>query len=310
MNATTPEDYERQDELEFRAALIAKGQLSPDSVDQIMSHVHAQGMSFADAAQRLGLVETADVEGARQHARASTVGEAPSLVEAAIRKLAGSRRDLVLRQNPPVKASAKLTIAHDAFSPHSEKVRALRTDLLLLCDAQSNAAVIAIVSAMPGEGRSLLAAELAVSFSQLGRNTLLIDGDLRKSHQHVLFGSPVCAGLSDALVNRERAPLHPVIDLPHLWLLAAGAQPTNPVEMLSDGRFQTLIQSLRREYDFIIIDTPPVTQYADALAIATIAGRAVFLTRAHHTSYAAAKNVLRRLDSTQAAIMGAVINHF
>lgn len=310
MNAMSNDEAPQLSELEFRAALIERTRLEPDAVDAIMQCVRGEGLTFADAAQKLGLVDQSHIDDARDYARLTTAGDTPSLVETALRKLTASHRDLVLRQNPPVKPGPSLLIACDPYGTHSEKVRALRTDLLLLCEARTEAAAIGIVSAQAGEGRSQIAAELAVSFSQLGRNTLLVDADLRKPTQHTLFGALPGMGLTDALVHKERPVLHPVVGLPNLWLLTAGTPSTNPLELLSDGRFQNLMGSLRREYDFIIIDTPPVIQCADALAVTTIAGRALFVTHADHTSYAGAKNVLRRLDSTQAMIMGAVINRF
>lgn len=302
--------WKESDEVAFRAALISRGPLSSESVEQIMLCMKDEDLSFGDAAQKLGLVTAAEVEDAVAYAQMAGPAGTPGLVEAAMRELASSRRDVILSQNPAVKPGPKLTIAHDPYSTHSEKVRALRTDILLLTEARTEAAVIAIVSARPGEGRSQLAAELAISFAQLGRKTLLVDADLRKPSLHSLFGTVWYSGLSEALANESKPILHPVTDLPNLSLLTSGAPAPNPLERLSDGRFHALIATIRKEYDFIVVDTPPLVPFADGLAISAAAGRAIFVTRADRTTYADSKSVLRRLESTQATVLGAVLNRF
>jgi protein-tyrosine kinase len=298
------------DEVEFRAALIARSQLSTQAVNSTIEHMTANGQDFADAAFQLELVTVDDLEDARAYAMMVASGDTPSLVETALRRLASTRRDLVVRQHPPVTPGPRLVIVHEPFSLHSEKIRALRTDLLLLSEAQSEAAVIAVVSPGPGEGRTHLAAELAISFAQLGRQTMLIDADLRNPGQHTLFDTGTAAGLTDALLREDHPMLHPVVDMPKLWLLTAGTPVPNPLELLSDGRFQHLLAGARKAYEFIVIDTPPVSRYADALAVTTIAGRALFVSRVDHTTYADARSTLRRLDATQAAVLGAVLNRF
>lgn len=312
MNESLEQSWLEGDEVEFRAALIARSQLSAEAVNAIIQHMNEERLDFAEAAFQLKLVTVDDLEDARAYSRMTTSGDTPSLIETALRRLAATRKDLVVRQHPPVKPGSNLVIAHEPFSLHSEKIRALRTDLLLLSEAQSEAAVIAIVSASSGEGRSQLAAELAISFAQLGRQTLLVDADLRNPQQHVLFdtGPLPASGLTEALLREERPMLHPIVDLPKLWLLSGGAPVPNPLELLSDGRFGQFLAAARRSYEFIVVDTPPVMPFADALAVATMAGKAVFVTRANRTKYEDARSALRRLDATQASVLGAVLNNF
>jgi capsular exopolysaccharide synthesis family protein len=200
-------------------------------------------------------------------------------------------------------------LAHDPYNPRSELIRALRTELLLRNDTrQSN--VVCMVSPSSGEGRSQLCAELAIAFAQLGRRTLLVDADLRRPSQHLLFPVTNNRGLGDALSRGDRPYMYPVEGLLTLSLLTTGVLPPNPLELLSSGRFERLLQDWRKSYEFVVIDTPPATQCADALAIATLAGRVLFVVRAERTRYKDTQETLRRLATTRAEILGTAMNHF
>jgi receptor protein-tyrosine kinase len=170
--------------------------------------------------------------------------------------------------------------------------------------------VIALVGPGRGEGRSQLCAELAIAFAQLGRRTLLVDADLRHPRQHVLFTADNQWGLAQTLALGESPYLNAVEGLPELVVLTAGALPPNPLELVSHRRFERLISELRRQYDFIVIDTPAVSLYADALQIATVAQRVLMVTRTEATSFQSMKDTLRRLAVTESKILGAVINKF
>ena len=117
-------------------------------------------------------------------------------------------------------------------------------------------------------------------------------------------------GLGEAISRGQKAWFHPVNGLPQLSLLTAGMTPPNPLELLSDGRFSRILQDWRKAFEFVILDTPPIKDFADGLAIATLAGKVIVLSRAQHTSYNETRELLRRLGSTQSQILGAVINHF
>jgi receptor protein-tyrosine kinase len=273
--------------------------------------MQSMNITFADAATRLGLLEPDEIEEAVLKVQATTAHpeEETGLVETAIRRIASDRR-VVLRQGERVKPGPRLIIAHDQDNPRSERLRALRTELLLLHEVGRGANMVAVVSPGAGEGRSQLSAELAISFAQLGRRTLLVDADMRKPQQHVLFGSSNEHGLSQAIAHNEKPFFHPVLGLPLMHLLTAGPVPPNPLELLSDGRFANLLSDWRNAYEFVVLDTPPVTQCADGLAIATMAARVLVLSRAQHTTFKQTKQLMRRLATTQSKLLGAVINHF
>lgn len=215
----------------------------------------------------------------------------------------------VLRGHESV-PSQRLVLAHWPYHPRSEQIRMLRTELLLRHESNDSANVVAVVSPCAAEGRSQLAAELAIAFAQLGRPTLLVDADLRHPQQHVLFNADNSLGLSEAIARQMAPRFQAVRGLPALFLLTAGAPPPNPLELLSDRAFEVMAGEWQQHFQFVVLDTPPVSRYADGLAVATIVGRVLSLSRARHTPYRETRDMMRRLGATQSRILGAVINHF
>jgi protein-tyrosine kinase len=296
-------------DVELHAALLARFKMSPEEIKAVYALMPHEHLSFAEAALRLGFVTQEQVDDALIWARRRQTLDSSGLIETAVRKISDNRQ-VVLAQGEKVFPGPDLILAHDPDSPRSEKIRALRTELLLLSEASAGANTIALLSACAGEGRSQLAAELAIAFSQLGRRVLLVDADLRRPRQHALFDASNQNGLAEAITRRQKPWFHPVDGLPQLSLLTAGMAPPNPLELLSDGRFARMLQDWRKAFEFVVLDTPPVKEFADGLAIATLAGRVIVLSRGQHSTYVETRELLRRLASTQSQILGAVINHF
>jgi protein-tyrosine kinase len=203
-----------------------------------------------------------------------------------------------------------LLAAHDPFNPRFEKIRALRTELMLRRGPTVRADLLALMSPCHQEGRSLLAAELAIAFAQTGRPTLLVDADLRHPRQHALFGADNAVGLSQAIEVGGTPHLFAVQGVPRMSLLMAGPVPSNPLEMLSSETFASMVEDWRRNFDFVVFDTPPMRHYADALAVASVVGRVLALSRAQHTPAREMRDMLRRLSITRSQILGTVISHF
>ncbi len=288
MNAEASSENTAQDpDLRLKNTLIRRCALTEDAVSKITAAQRMLEVRFSEAALRLGFVTQEDID------EALALG-----------------RKIALMEKRRVKPSDQLLLAHDPYDPHCEKVRALRTELLLRHDAVGRANIVTLLSSSAGEGCSQLCAELAIAFAQLGQPTLLVDADLRHPRQHVLFNADNQQGLSQAIARGDTPYLHPVDGLQHLSLLSAGPSPHNPLELLSDSRFERLIDDWRRNFEFVVIDTAPVNQYADGLAVATLVGRVLLVSRAEHTPYKDTREMLRRLAATQAQILGAVINHF
>lgn len=208
------------------------------------------------------------------------------------------------------KPTPRLAGAYDAFDPRCEKIRALRSELMLRGDPGDRGGVIALLSPGTGDGRSQLAAELAIAFAQLDRPTLLVDADLRHPSQHLLFAADNKSGLSQAIEHGSTPYLQSVDGLRHLSLLTAGPTPDNASELLLNKRFAALVEEWRESFDFVILDTAPITHYSDGLAVASLVKRVLVLSRARHTPYKESRDMLRRLAAIRSQIVGAVLNHF
>jgi len=153
-------------------------------------------------------------------------------------------------------------------------------------------------------------ADLAIAFAQTGRDTLLVDADLRNPAQHVLFDIRNRIGLSEAIEHGAVPPVHAVNGLPRLSVLTAGTIPANPLELLSSMTFAEMLADWRERYKFVVIDTAPATSFSDALAVASLVGRVLVLARAQETRYTDMQVMLRRLAATRSQILGSVLSHF
>lgn len=310
MSVDALKDLSEVDASSIVESLVTDLRLSAQQIEEIRDAMRKNGAGFVEAAISLNLVSS---EQAQELVRKALQQEdhRPSIIEAARRKVLG-RRPTVPVQEPDEKCSPseKLTIAHDPYSERSEKLRGLRTELTLRFGSGSKAVMLAIVSAANGEGRSQLAAELAIAFAQLERRTLLVDADLRSPGLHKLFKHPNESGLTQAIQDGTQPHLVGLEGLPQLHLLFAGPPPSNPIELLSTKRFEQLVNSWRHSYDFVVFDTPPVTAFADALTVSTLVKRVLLTTRANNTNIKDAQEMLRRLSITHSEILGAVVNHF
>jgi capsular exopolysaccharide synthesis family protein len=198
-----------------------------------------------------------------------------------------------------------------ALSPRSiaaESVRTLRTALHFGL-AGHDSKVIVVTSPSPGDGKSTVASNLAIALAQADQRVLLIDADLRKPTQHLIFEASAARGLGSVLTDRrpvEEAIIPNVLE--SLDLLPCGPLPANPVELLNNGFFADLLDKLRERYDRVIIDSPPVMPVADARVIAALGDATVLVLRAERSTRRiglAARNELWRVRATR---IGVVVN--
>ena len=204
--------------------------------------------------------------------------------------------------------STLLVAAHEPASASTEALRELRSQLLLKWFSGYH--TLAVVAARAGQGCSLVAANLAILFAQLGEQTLLIDGNLRAPRQHELFGLKPTAGLSDLLRNRDvhEEAMMPVPAVENLRVLCTGAAPGNPQELISRTPFIYLMKTLPDRFGAVIVDTPPALAYADAQIIAARTHGALLVARRHRTRIGEVERVQERISSAGAQLLGAVIN--
>lgn len=269
------------------AILIDAGRLSAKDAESILRAQKAQGKRFGEAAIGLGLLNEDD-----------------------IRFALASQFDYPYLSAGDTSLSRELVAAYEPFSPVVEHLRALRSQLILRWfDAEAQRKVLAIVSPGNGDGRSFIAANLAIVFSQLGERTLLIDADLRSPRQHELFRLGNGAGLSGFLAGRTK--LETVVQVPSLVglsILPAGAVPPNPQELLGRPAFSESLRSLSLDFDVIIIDTPAATEYADAQTVAVRAGAALMVARKNRSSLGDMAQLTRSLQQSGATLVGSVLN--
>jgi polysaccharide biosynthesis transport protein len=190
----------------------------------------------------------------------------------------------------------------------SEAFRALRTNVLF-SSAEEGSRSIVVTSTGPGEGKSLVASNLAISLSQAGQRVVLIDADMRKPRAHDIFELAQEPGLSNLLVGNARASdTVRKSSVPGLWVLAAGRTPPNPAELVGSQRFRDFLDSLKDHFDWVIIDSPPVMAVTDAALLAHDVSGVLFVVGAEMTTRQAAKRAVDQLEQVQARFVGAVLN--
>ena len=203
----------------------------------------------------------------------------------------------------------ELITATTPFSSVSETFRSIRSQLIRRAEQDPQRRAVAVVSADSGDGKTFVAANLAIAFSQLGRRTVLIDGDMRSPRLHKVFGIDNSRGLSSILAGRLSARvLAPVTDLPSLFVLPVGVAPPNPLELLESPAFGMLIRELLDKFDHVIIDSPSAMVGADAGVIAARSGAFVSVARQGRTCMASMIELVASLRDTATHSFGFVLN--
>lgn len=189
----------------------------------------------------------------------------------------------------------------------AEAYRTLRTNIQY-SSFDKEVRVIVVTSSEAGEGKSTTAGNLAISFSQAQKKTIMIDCDLRKPSLHKKFRISNMVGLSDLLKGKEslKEAVHKYND--YLDILTSGKVPPNPSEMLGSHSMENLIERLKDEYDMIIIDSAPLQAVTDAQILSRKADGTILVVRAEKTkrdSVIQAKELLQKVDAN---ILGVVLN--
>lgn len=204
--------------------------------------------------------------------------------------------------------SATLVTVVDPTGPGSEAYRMMRTNLFY-ASVDDPPKVVVITSAGPGEGKSTTAANLGVTLSEAGKNTLVVDSDLRKPMLHNYFGMSNMTGLVDIL-TLERKPEdvwhEPMLKLK---LITAGPPPLNPAELLSSQRFVEFLKQARQQFDYVLVDTPPVTVVTDSAVVAALGDGVLLVLDAQGTRKNSLRQSMRELEGVGARVLGTVLNN-
>ncbi|MBC7957647.1 MAG: polysaccharide biosynthesis tyrosine autokinase [Cytophagales bacterium] len=263
--------------------------LTQTQLNQISTYQHESGLRFGQAAVALKLATDDDVLWALSqqfHYPYSPQGRSDNYPE--------------------------LVAAADPFSPEAEVFRDLCSQVSM-SHASSTASrsplSLSVVSPDVGDGKTFLAANLAVAFSQVGGRTLLVDADMRTPRQHAVFGVNSAVGLSTILAGRAEANvIQSVPDLPSLFVMPVGTVPPNPMELLQRPAFGLLMQELLSKFDHVVVDTPAFARGADARVIAARCASSIAVGRQGTTRMAAMEQLIGALRSGRTSLAGVVMN--
>jgi polysaccharide biosynthesis transport protein len=210
---------------------------------------------------------------------------------------------------PQVAELKKGPLTGDSLPPQfQEALRTIRTRILL-SPVAARMRALAITSSGPGEGKTVLASNLAISMVAGGRSVLLIDADMRRPQVHRVFDLSLGPGLSNVLAGEVKA-LDAVREssAKGLFVLPAGANVANASEILDNEALSNLIEGFSKRYDLIILDCPPAMAVADTSIIANAALSVLFVVRAGSTKGDVARAAIERIKSAQAQVIGVVLN--
>jgi capsular exopolysaccharide synthesis family protein len=190
----------------------------------------------------------------------------------------------------------------------SEAIRSVRT-AVLFSSADESARTVVITSTGPHEGKTLVSSSLAITLAQAGQRTVIVDADMRRPRMHEALGRSQEPGLSNVLVGESTlADAARPTTVPNLSLLAAGHIPPNPAELLGSQKYLDLIADLKKRFDWVIIDAPPVMPVTDAAVVAHPAGGVIFVIGSEMTPRQNAAAAIEQLRGANAKFIGAVLN--
>ncbi|HWR51666.1 MAG TPA: polysaccharide biosynthesis tyrosine autokinase [Bryobacteraceae bacterium] len=225
----------------------------------------------------------------------------------------GSRAGKLRTENEDGTCS-RLELATWQASPSllAESFRATLESILYLGDNGNRPRVIAVTSAHSGEGKTTLATNLALALAEVGHRVLLIDGDVRRPRIHTVFGLPNEWGLSDVLAGSAPpeglATSFTRTNYRELYVLSAGSEPASISDALHSPRVAEFIDRARRDFDEVIIDTPPMLQVPDARVLGRLADGVVLVVRSAATVRETARAVAQRLLQDRTRVLGTVLN--
>ncbi len=190
-----------------------------------------------------------------------------------------------------------------------EAYRALRTNVNFALADTEGCKVVMVTSALQGEGKSMTALNLAIALGSMDKKVLLVDCDLRRPRMARLMNLNAPAGLSNLLMDFSMLDVAVINSEEHgIDLILAGDIPPNPAELLSSGRMQKLLDIMREQYDYVIMDSPPVDLVVDAVALSSQCDGVLFVVRADQSERGAVIHGMDQLEYAGANVLGFVFN--
>lgn len=197
---------------------------------------------------------------------------------------------------------------HDISSSAAEAVKTIRTSLLLSFPGGPPRSIL-ITSSRSGEGKTFTACNLAIALAHLNKRVLIVDADMRNPHIHRVWNQQNTSGLSIYLTSE--APISAFLratPIEGLFLFPSGPKTPRPAELLASERFQELIQQLETDFDFVIIDSPPVLPVADSVILASKVKSVMIIVRGGSTPRELVKMAKKKLSASKSVIAGVVLN--
>lgn len=190
----------------------------------------------------------------------------------------------------------------------SEKFRGIRSNIMF-CSAEKKIQSLLITSEKPSSGKSTISANIAVIYAQAGYKTLIIDGDMRKPTQHYIFDLPNNSGLSNLIVNKATyTESIKETKVENLAILTAGPTPPNPSELITSTQFDEIYNELLSDYDFIVVDTPPVNTVTDAQVYAQTIQNCALVIDVEKNNKNEVKKAKDLLNQAGGKLLGAILN--
>ncbi|HKX30505.1 MAG TPA: CpsD/CapB family tyrosine-protein kinase, partial [Blastocatellia bacterium] len=207
----------------------------------------------------------------------------------------------------PVQPGPLILTELETNSSVAESYRQLRTSLLLSSAGQAPRTLL-FTSSQPAEGKTTTSVNTAISLAQTGSSVLIIDADLRRPRVHKLFGLKNSQGLSNHLTGESDLASLIQIAMPNLYVLPVGPLPPNPAELLGSPKMKLLIEALSANFDYLVIDSPPVSSFADSLILSSLVEGVIIVVKGGATPREMAQRTKAHLQAVGAKILGAVVN--
>ena len=205
---------------------------------------------------------------------------------------------------------SELIVINRPKSGISEAIKTIRTNLQF-SSIDRKVKSILVTSSFSGEGKSFISANLAASFAQTGSKVLLVDCDMRRGRQHIIFGLDNDEGLSNLLITNVSNKFGHYIQrtgIDNLYVLPMGVVPPNPSELLASDKNKQLTQILEDEFDMIIYDGVPVGGLTDSVIMADLVDKIVIVCAYKQTPMEMLQNTKRSLDNFKDKIAGVIVN--
>lgn len=214
-----------------------------------------------------------------------------------------------------------LVIVNNPKSSFAESIKSIKTNLVF-SSIDKELKVILVTSPEPGDGKSFIAANLAIAFAQDEKNVLIIDGDMRRGRQHDIFDiqNHATHGYSNYILRYKKGSDSSMLNfmskdvyvketkIPNVYLLPVGPTPPNPLELISSENNQRLLEELRKQYDIIIIDCPPALGLSDTLVMSKYSDANIVTVSSNKTKIDQLENVKKNFEKVNSKISGVVIN--